>query len=161
MVHERSNPDARHVTWSLTAPVQVLIAMALWVVVCPPCLAQKTAATKNSNAKNGNGDWPCLRGPGGTGVSPARGLPQDWSDSKNVVWRTALPGAGASSPIAFGDHVYVTCYSAHAANREHEFREDVTRHLVCMDRATGRILWDAKHATQGMDQGNRVLIALF
>lgn len=53
-------------------------------------------------------NWPQWRGPALTGVSPETGLPTTWSDTENVAWRTPLEGAGVSSPIVWGDRVYVT-----------------------------------------------------
>jgi outer membrane protein assembly factor BamB len=53
-------------------------------------------------------DWPSWRGPNGTGISAETGLPLQWSDQSGVAWRAALPGAGVSTPVVFGPHVYVT-----------------------------------------------------
>lgn len=58
-------------------------------------------------------DWPRFRGPSGMGVSNATGLPVEWDANNNVAWKTPLPGSGASSPITFGDHIYLTCYSGY------------------------------------------------
>ena len=43
-------------------------------------------------------DWPQFRGPGGQGHSVERGLPVEWSETKNVKWKAAVPGTGWSSP---------------------------------------------------------------
>lgn len=59
--------------------------------------------TKSATAAAGDGDWRAFRGPGGMGVSDATGLPVDWDADRNVAWKTTLPGAGASTPIVFGD----------------------------------------------------------
>jgi outer membrane protein assembly factor BamB len=89
-------------------------------------------------------DWPAFRGPNRQGVSEDKGLPLEWSDAKNIVWKTALPGAGASSSITFGDHVYLTCYSGYGVNRDAPGQYDeLTRHLICVDMTDGRILWNA------------------
>jgi outer membrane protein assembly factor BamB len=53
-------------------------------------------------------DWPSWRGPAMNGVTPARNLPERWSDSENVAWRAKLPGAGVSTPIVAGPRVFVT-----------------------------------------------------
>ena len=53
-------------------------------------------------------DWPSWRGPAGNGVTAETGLPQQWSDSSGVQWRVKLPGAGVSTPIVSGAHVFVT-----------------------------------------------------
>ena len=52
--------------------------------------------------------WPQWRGPLGTGVAPHGDPPIEWSEEKNIRWKTALPGEGHSTPIIWGDHVFVT-----------------------------------------------------
>jgi hypothetical protein len=56
-------------------------------------------------------DWPRFRGPNGMGTSDATGLPTTWSATENMAWKTEMPGPGASSPIVFGDQIYLTCIS--------------------------------------------------
>jgi outer membrane protein assembly factor BamB len=56
-------------------------------------------------------DWTRFRGPDARGTSDDQGVPVTWSQTENVVWKTPLPGAGASSPITLGDKVFLTCYS--------------------------------------------------
>jgi outer membrane protein assembly factor BamB len=53
-------------------------------------------------------DWPTWRGAAGTGVTLEKGLPERWSGASGVAWRVTLPGAGVSTPIVFGPHVFVT-----------------------------------------------------
>jgi outer membrane protein assembly factor BamB len=53
-------------------------------------------------------DWPHWRGPSASGVSPERGLPSRWSDTENIAWRSPIRGLGISSPIVFGNLVFVT-----------------------------------------------------
>jgi outer membrane protein assembly factor BamB len=52
--------------------------------------------------------WPQFRGPFGQGVSAEKGLPDDWSPSRNVLWKTAIPGRGHSSPVVWGDRLFLT-----------------------------------------------------
>src|SRR5436305_14744640 len=54
------------------------------------------------------GNWPEWRGPAGDGVSPETGLPSEWSESKNVLWKLPLPGSGASTPAVWKDHIFLT-----------------------------------------------------
>lgn len=82
-------------------------------------------------------DWPCFRGPGRQGVSLEKGIPTQWSPTSNVKWKTPLPGESWSSPIVFGDAVFVTT----ATDGGKSYR------LVRLDRANGAILWD-KEVTQ-------------
>ena len=78
-------------------------------------------------------DWPRFRGPRGDGVSGDKQIPIEWSDTKNLKWKRDLPGAGFSSPIVVGDNVFVTAYSGTS--------DSVKRHLVCVGRQTGDIVW--------------------
>ena len=88
-------------------------------------------------------DWPRFRGPDGMGVSDAGDLPISWSHNENVVWKTPLPGPGASSPIVFGDHVYLTCYTGYfVSGRPDGSLEELKRHLIAVHRGDGRVLWN-------------------
>ncbi|NLH97902.1 MAG: PQQ-binding-like beta-propeller repeat protein [Chthonomonadales bacterium] len=88
-------------------------------------------------------NWPRFRGPNGAGLAPRANPPTQWDDTTNVKWKTALPGPGSSSPVVWGDRVFVTCYSGYGVERpETGQKENLKRHLVCVDRATGKILWD-------------------
>ncbi len=53
-------------------------------------------------------DWPQFRGPTGQGHSTERGVPIEWSESRNVIWRTPIPGRGWSSPVVAGGRVWLT-----------------------------------------------------
>ena len=53
-------------------------------------------------------DWPEFRGPTGQGHSAERGLPLEWSESRNVIWKTPVPGLGWSSPVVAGGRVWLT-----------------------------------------------------
>src|SRR5262245_27127429 len=79
------------------------------------------------------GDWVGFRGLAAGGASDDKGLPTKWSATENVVWKTELPGPGASSPVVAGDKVLVTSYRVS--------NDKVERMLVCADRASGKILW--------------------
>lgn len=93
------------------------------------------------NADASETDWPTFRGPTQMGVA-AGNVPLTWSESENIVWQVALPGAGSSSPIVFGDHIYLTCYDGYNVPGESGGSlDDLTRSLVCFDRETGQQLW--------------------
>ena len=53
-------------------------------------------------------DWPEFRGPGGQGHSVERGLPLEWSEARNVAWKTPVAGLGWSSPVVAGGRVWIT-----------------------------------------------------
>jgi outer membrane protein assembly factor BamB len=85
------------------------------------CLA--TAARSESN-------WPRWRGPQQDGHSAEADLPVKWSND-NVVWKTSLPGIGQSSPIIWGDRIFLTS----------ELEKGRERLVFCVDRKTGKLLW--------------------
>src|SRR5262245_57474421 len=82
-----------------------------------------------------------FRGPGGSGISDETGLPTTWSSKDNIVWRTKLPGPGTSSPIVVGKRVYLTCYTGYGMEPGKGEMDKLMRHLVCVDRAKGALLW--------------------
>ena len=53
-------------------------------------------------------EWPAFRGPTGQGHSSEVGLPFEWSESRNVRWKTPVPGRGWSSPVVSGGRVWLT-----------------------------------------------------
>ena len=77
------------------------------------------------------GNWPGWRGPDGTGVTTETELPLTWSATENVRWKIALPEAGNSTPIVWGERVFLT---QSVGNR---------RTLMCVDRKDGKVLWQA------------------
>ena len=62
-------------------------------------------------------NWPHWRGPSATGVSPETGLPERWSDTENVAWKSQVRGLGISSPVVWGDRVFVTSQIGRSARR--------------------------------------------
>src|SRR5689334_5512028 len=59
-------------------------------------------------AARGQENWPQFRGQGSLGVGGNQNLPTTWSTNQNVGWKTAVPGTGWSSPIVWGDRIFVT-----------------------------------------------------
>ncbi len=86
-------------------------------------------------------DWTQFRGPGGSGISDETGLPLKWSSTENVVWKTPLPGPGASCPITIRDRIYLTCYSGYGLEANQGQHKDLRRHVLCFERHTGKVLW--------------------
>jgi hypothetical protein len=71
------------------------------------------------------------RGPRGDGTSLENEAPIEWSATNNIIWKTAVPGEGHSSPIIWGDRIFLTS----------AFRDSEERQLLCFDRNTGKLLW--------------------
>jgi outer membrane protein assembly factor BamB len=76
--------------------LRLAVVLLLAVALAPPGVAPVDTT------------WPQFRGPAGRGVSAIERLPTTWSTTKNVAWKTAVPGRGWSSPIVWGDQVIVT-----------------------------------------------------
>lgn len=88
-------------------------------------------------------DWPQFRGTNAAGRSASRNVPLDWADDRNIVWKAALPGPGSSSPIVHRDRVYLTSFTGYGvSSREPGDITQLKRHLVCVNLADGKILWD-------------------
>ncbi len=84
-------------------------------------------------------DWPGWRGPRGDGTSVEKNVPLEWSATKNVQWKTEIPGVGHSSPIVYGDRVFVTsCVDKKPIGNGPEG----DRMLLAIDRRNGRVLWE-------------------
>ncbi|MBY0458010.1 MAG: PQQ-like beta-propeller repeat protein, partial [Gemmataceae bacterium] len=90
----------------------------------------------------GGADWPQFRGDG-TGVAKDASPPTKWNAKENLKWTAGLPGPGSSAPIVWGDRVFVTCYSGYGTADAKGGADKLVRHLVCVDRASGKILWTA------------------
>ena len=111
--------------------------------VAVPLLAQGTSGT----------DWPQFRGSGALGRSDAKGVPLTWSDDKNVVWKTAMPGPGASSPITLGNKIFITCFTGFAtSSREPGDMAKLKRHLLCLNLTDGKIIWDTPTPAEQPEQ---------
>jgi outer membrane protein assembly factor BamB len=79
-----------------------------------------------------SGQWPQFRGPDGQGHSDGRNLPADWSETKNVVWKSAVPGLGWSSPVVAAGRVWLT------TSIESGRGGDVSLRALAFDVVTGR-----------------------
>src|SRR5688572_23629768 len=81
-------------------------------------------------------NWPEWRGPARTGVSDAKGLPSSWSPAgENLAWKVAF--GGRSSPVVFGDHLYLQNTSGAGASMQER--------LMCFNADTGTLLWEHKY----------------
>jgi outer membrane protein assembly factor BamB len=105
-------------------------------------------------------DWTRFRGPNGQALSTDAGLPTEWTETKNVVWRTKLPGPGSSSPITLGNRIFLTCYSGYGVGDDEGDMNDLRRHVVCVDRKSGQILWDKQFKPELPEQKYGGYIAL-
>lgn len=90
-------------------------------------------------------DWPGWRGPKHDGSTSELHLPLHWSETENVLWKVPIPGVAHSSPIVVGDKVFVTTCTT----------EDLSRRLLCVDRETGKQLWEKVVAVCPIEEMHR------
>lgn len=122
-------------------------------------------------------NWPQWRGPTGNGVALTGNPPVEWSETKNVKWKTAIPGEGHSSPVIWNDRIFLmtavpTGVSKASSSEEPRGRrggaptEEMAFTTVCIDRNSGRVLWEkvgraevpheGKHNTNTFSSGSPV-----
>jgi outer membrane protein assembly factor BamB len=79
-------------------------------------------------------DWPQFRGPDGQGHATQRGLPTEWSETKNITWKSPIAGRGWSSPVIANAQIWLTT----AVDEGHSLR------AVCLDVESGKVVHDVE-----------------
>lgn len=105
-------------------------------------------------------DWPGWRGDG-RGISSEKNLPLKWSEDEGVKWKTPIPGAGHSSPIVWGNRIFVTTAVAEdpnvetfrggvymGGNRKKPDDSEYAYRVICLDTDQGNVLWSKAVARQ-------------
>jgi outer membrane protein assembly factor BamB len=136
-------------------PLGVLAAVTIGVSAAAQSPHDQPSPAQTTN------QWPHWRGPLATGEAPGADPPVEWSETRNVRWKTPVPGMGASTPIVWNDTIYLQTAAPvgddkqprqtnfafpenmnvykgrtyHRETRDHEFS------MVAVDRATGAIRW--------------------
>jgi len=88
-------------------------------------------------------DWPRFLGPDAKASINNNDIPLTWSSSENLAWSIDLPGAGNSSPVVFGNDLFITCYSGYGLDRRTPGNpEKLVRHLLRINAKTGKIIWN-------------------
>ncbi len=108
----------------------------------------------------GPDDWPGWRGPTSNGISTLKNLPSSWKHDRNVAWKMAVPGRGHSSPVVWGNRIFLTTdiegdVLAGAAPVKHKLEGQAFRHpdsvggnrkhtlkVLCFDAGSGKQLWE-------------------
>src|SRR5262245_38831543 len=123
-------------------PMIILQLIALFIV--------SFFAVPDSNNEN----WPQFRGPQSMGVAEDPQLPDKWSATENVAWKTDIPGLGWSSPIVWGDRIFITSVVSSAAveapkkglyfggERLTPSKDEHRWMVYCVDWKTGKLLWE-------------------
>ena len=76
-------------------------------------------------------NWTMWRGASGNGICLEKNLPERWSTTENIAWKIALPDRGNSTPVIWGDRIFLT----------QPLEQGTRRMLLCLDRRDGRVLW--------------------
>jgi outer membrane protein assembly factor BamB len=158
----------RHLTFELVSDGcverRMILDRSTWrpkgeAQVVPARRIERTVADRTPlpphKAGDGAGSWPSFRGSAASGIAEKQGLPLTWNvkTGENVLWRTPIPGLAHSSPIVWGDRVFVT--SAISSRPNATFRpglygdgdasDDRSRQrwvIYAIDKRTGKILWE-------------------
>ncbi len=144
-----------------------------WVQFIPLELEKKTAPRKELRARGDarindpNGNWPRFRGAQATGVAREDPrLPDRWSKTENIRWKTEIPGWGWSSPIVYGNRAFVTSVTSESdydkpkaglylGGGRRKPPKGIHRWLThCVDVDTGKILW-TREAHRGQPEAPR------
>jgi len=140
------------------------------VLACAAAAALLTLSAAAGASGSALDNWPQFRGPGGLGIAEDAGVVAEWSEADNVRWKTPIEGYGNSSPVVWGDRIYLTTAivgdvipgagapthyiggqvfkhpQAQGSDRHH------TLEVMALDRHSGEILWsDIVYAGQIYD----------
>ena len=111
----------------------VWTGLLLIALTSVPAAAQAQTGVRMVPPPNdGERYWPRWRGPSGQGVVDGSGYVDTWSETTNVRWRTRVPGSGHSSPIVWGDQIFLT------TSRDGGRRLS----LLSFRRSDGTLLWE-------------------
>jgi outer membrane protein assembly factor BamB len=112
-------------------------------------------------------NWPSFRGPQAGGVVDGQGLPDKWNGAtgENIKWKTTIPGLAHSSPVVWGDRLYVTSAISsqagttfrHGLYGDGDASKDLSSHrwmVYCIDKRSGKIVWD-RTAFEGVPREKR------
>src|SRR5215510_2887568 len=174
----RFTADDRHVTFDLVAdgcvPRRMILDRSSWrpageAKAIPVRRIERTAGDRTPLQPRtaDAGSWPSFRGPLASGISEKQALPDTWNvkTGEHVLWKTPIPGLAHSSPIVWGDRVFVT--SAISSQPNATFRpglygdgdasddRTVQRWVVyAIDKRTGKMLWE-RVAREGEPRNKR------
>jgi outer membrane protein assembly factor BamB len=98
----------------------------------PLLAAAVMLSSAQASAAAGDGHWPDWRGPTADGRSDATGLPLTWSETENIVWKTPIHDDGYSTPVVWGDQIWLTTAT----------EDGHTLYAVCVDVNTGAVVHD-------------------
>lgn len=90
-------------------------------------------------------NWSRFRGDQGTGHSAAKDVPSQWNE-KSVLWKTALKGAGQSSPVNWGGKIFITSAS----------EDGQERYVICLSKEDGKVIWEKTIACENPEKAHKM-----
>lgn len=111
----------------------ILSATVALLTAADSCRADSPAAVKGAAA-----EWHQWRGPSGQGYVEDARVPLTWSENANVLWKTPLPGRGNSTPIVWGNRVFLTAAA----------KDGKERYVLCIRTDDGKVLWHERAAKE-------------
>ena len=163
----RLRNEGKHVGFDLVADEcrvrRMIIDRSTWAPASeartiPPRRITATAKArppKTADPKTPNGSWPSFRGTQASGIAEGQNLPDTWNvkSGENILWRTPIPGLAHSSPVVWGNRIFVS--SAVSSDPKASFRpglygdgdasQDRSRHrwmIYAVNKRDGKILWE-------------------
>ena len=162
----RFNSDGSHVSFEVVAddcvPRRMIVDRSRWIpagetVVVPPrdIINVATARPPARPIATDKGSWPSFRGPHASGIADGQNLPDKWNGKtgENILWRTPIPGLAHSSPVVWGNRIFVTTavssdpkatfrpglYGDGDASKDHSVHRWM---IYALDKQSGKILWE-------------------
>lgn len=159
--------DGKRVTFNLVSdeckPRLLILDGGTWIpageVVSKPArkitTTSKARPPSRANPDTSKGSWPSFRGPHASGIADGQNLPQQWNakTGENILWRTPIPGLAHSSPVVWGNRIFVT--SAVSSDPKASFRpglygdgdasKDRSLHrwmIYALDKRSGKVVWE-------------------
>ena len=138
--------------------IRYFVRLSFVLILC--LLAFSTLQSSPTKASSKGSNWPQWRGPSGQGVSEEKNLPTEWSSTKNIQWKTPIPGHGHSSPIVWGNKIFLTTsiegpVVPDAKPFKHMIGKEEFKHpdwagsdhsyafkVICVDADKGKVLWE-------------------
>ena len=167
MIQNRSSIHATNIK-QICVPAALVLLMVPMIASGFDSVDESTPSLQNP-AKN----WPQWRGPLATGVAPYGDPPIEWSEVKNVRWKTAIAGRGHSSPIVWGQRIFLTSAERFGPRLQkpqpdtapgaHDNLLIDSRYrffVIAMDRKTGKIEWKKQVAEALPHEGGHFTASL-
>src|SRR5207244_3560350 len=130
----------------MTLRVLIIALLSIILLLALPTAAQKPASS---------GYWPSFRGDHAAGVAERQNLPPQWAGEEgiNIKWKTRIPGLAHSSPVVWGDAIFVTTAVSSRGNAtfkrglygDGDASDDRSSHqwkIYSLDKKTGKVVWE-------------------